>query len=163
MGNSAKAIITFAEPFWRGKQLSGFSFSHVGPLGEIHDNSPDDASNGVLFGFFVGLQSFRANAGKRESEVIAQLVKLQGVEAKNYIDYHDYAWWQDKLSIAPNDVSHCVIIRIMRIESFLKSIGMIVCISLELRLLLHKVGIWMGRLKLLCDYRKVKVWTFENL
>ena len=103
MGNSAKAIITFEEPFWREKQLSGFCFSHVGPLGELHDNSPDDASNGVIFGFFAGLGSFTGNAEERKNQVIAQLVRVYGAESENYIDYHDYAWWTDDLSSAAND------------------------------------------------------------
>ena len=103
MGNSAKAIITFEKPFWREKQLSGFSFSHVGPLGELHDNSPEDCSNGVIFGFFAGMQSFIDNAEARKEQVIQQLIKLYGPEAENYIDYHDCAWWLDDLSSAAND------------------------------------------------------------
>ncbi len=103
MGNSAKAIITFDKPFWREKQLSGFCFSHVGPLGELHDNSPEDCSNGIIFGFFAGLGSFAGNAEERKEQVVQQLIKLYGPEAENYIDYQDYAWWLDDLSSATKD------------------------------------------------------------
>jgi len=37
MGHSAKCVIEFESPFWREMGLSGFCFSHSGPMGEIHD------------------------------------------------------------------------------------------------------------------------------
>lgn len=49
MGNSAKCVIECKTAFWRKKSLSGFVFSHIGPLGEIHDASLEHRP--ALFGF----------------------------------------------------------------------------------------------------------------
>ncbi len=103
MGNSAKALITFEKPFWREKRLSGFAMSYVGPLGELHDNSPEDTSNGVIKGFFAGMQSYQGSLEQRKDAVIKQLVRLYGSEAQGYLEYHDYAWWQTDLSSAAKD------------------------------------------------------------
>ena len=103
MGNSAKAFVIYKKPFWRDKQLSGFAISYAGPLGELHDNSPEDASNGVIKGFFAGMKSYESNTQQRRESVIAQLTRLYGAEAQTYLDYHDVAWWQTDLSSAPKD------------------------------------------------------------
>lgn len=103
MGNSAKALITYNTPFWRKKQLSGSGISYVGPLGELHDNSPADASKGVIKGFFAGMQGFAGSPEQRKQNVINQLSKLYGPEAQHPLAYQDYAWWQDELSSAPKD------------------------------------------------------------
>jgi len=103
MGNSAKALVTYERPFWRDRQLSGFAISYAGPLGELHDNSPEDASNGVIKGFFAGMKSYASNDEQRKQDVIAQLTRLYGAEAQRYLDYHDVAWWQSDLSSAPKD------------------------------------------------------------
>ena len=103
MGNSAKAIITFLTPFWRERELSGFCFSEVGPLRELHDHSPNDRRHGVIKGFFADWKSFVGDPEERKASVIQQLVRLYGSEAANHIDYHDYAWWQDDLSSVVND------------------------------------------------------------
>ncbi|HIE16067.1 MAG TPA: tRNA uridine-5-carboxymethylaminomethyl(34) synthesis enzyme MnmG, partial [Bacteroidales bacterium] len=49
MGNSAKCVVEFKTPIWKEKSLSGFVFSNIGPLGEIHDASEDEKY--ALFGF----------------------------------------------------------------------------------------------------------------
>jgi len=49
MGHTAKCVVEFDEAFWRQQGLSGFVFSHVGPLGEIHDAST--SRKAALFGF----------------------------------------------------------------------------------------------------------------
>jgi len=103
MGNSAKAIITYATPFWRNKQLSGAAISYLGPLGELHDNSPEDASKGIIKGFFAGIHRFSGSQAQRKQNVITQLTKLYGTEAQNPIDYQEKAWWKDELSSAAKD------------------------------------------------------------
>lgn len=103
MGNSAKAIITYDTPFWRNKQLSGAAISYLGPLGELHDNSPEDASKGIIKGFFASIPSLSGSQAQRKQNVIAQLVRLYGSEAQNPIDYHEKAWWQDELSSEAKD------------------------------------------------------------
>ncbi len=103
MGNSAKALVSYETAFWRKKQLSGFALSYVGPLGEIHDNSPKTASKGVIKGFFANIPSYSGNFEQRKAAVLDQLTKLFGEEAQHALDYHDYAWWTDHLSSAPKD------------------------------------------------------------
>jgi monoamine oxidase len=49
MGGSAKCVIEYKEAFWRDSGLSGFVFSPLGPLGEIHDACTKDTT--ALFGF----------------------------------------------------------------------------------------------------------------
>lgn len=53
MAGHAKLVAVFERAFWREAGLSGDAISHLGPLFEIHDASPDpDASGGAaLFGF----------------------------------------------------------------------------------------------------------------
>jgi monoamine oxidase len=103
MGGAAKAVVTFATPFWRARGLSGFAVSHVGPLGELHDHSPPDGRSGALMGFFAHPDAFHAPAETRRAEVIAQLVRLFGAEAASCLAYHDCAWWQRETSSAPRD------------------------------------------------------------
>jgi len=45
MGHAAKCVIEFETPFWRKMGLSGFCFSHMGPLGEIHDACTDSQAD----------------------------------------------------------------------------------------------------------------------
>lgn len=49
MGNSAKYVVVYKKAVWREKNLSGFVFSHKGPLGEIHDAST--STQAAVFGF----------------------------------------------------------------------------------------------------------------
>ena len=54
MAGQAKIIAIYEEPFWRDAGLSGDAISHVGPMVEIHDASPETGGPYALFGF-VGL------------------------------------------------------------------------------------------------------------
>jgi len=53
MAGHAKLVAVYERAYWREAGLSGDAISHLGPLFEIHDASPDpDAANGAaLFGF----------------------------------------------------------------------------------------------------------------
>lgn len=53
MAGHAKLVAVYERAFWREAGFSGDAISHLGPLFEIHDASPDpDASDGAaLFGF----------------------------------------------------------------------------------------------------------------
>ena len=72
MGYASKCVITYSEPFWREKGLSGFTFSHLGPLGEIHDAS--NIETAALFGF-VHSQAKYENI---EEDIVKQLTRLYG-------------------------------------------------------------------------------------
>ena len=75
MGSSAKCTIEFETPFWREQGLSGFGFSHVGSLGEVHEACSDNKA--ALFGFFHGKAQ-----DNTENAIKEQMVSLSGADAK---------------------------------------------------------------------------------
>ena len=88
MGASAKCTIEFETPFWRAQGLSGFGFSHIGPLGELHDACTDDKA--ALFGFF------HTQAKEKCQEAVrAQMVRLFGDDAKQIINIYITDWIQE--------------------------------------------------------------------
>lgn len=96
MGNSAKCTIEFETPFWREKGLSGFGFSHVGPLGEIHDACTENKA--ALFGFFHA----RAK-DKNEEAVKEQMYRLFGDDAKQIKRIYLTDWTKEPYSSVPAD------------------------------------------------------------
>ena len=89
MGYAAKCTIVFEEPFWRQKGLSGFAFSPVGPLGEIHDACTQ--TDAALFGFF------HANAAdKSEQAVRVQMQRLFGEDAQKITKVYITDWSQER-------------------------------------------------------------------
>ncbi len=88
MGNSAKCTIEFERAFWRENGLSGFAFSHVGPLGELHDACTEEKA--ALFGFF------HANANdKSEKAVREQMYRLFGDDAKQIKNIYITDWTKE--------------------------------------------------------------------
>ena len=79
MAGHAKVLALYDEPIWRHAGGSGQAFSRLGPLGEIHDASPEDGGPFALFGF-VGLSAMARKAAGRTliEEAIAQLERLFG-------------------------------------------------------------------------------------
>jgi len=75
MGYATKCVIEYPEAFWREEGLSGFTFSHRGPLGEIHDACTEGKA--ALFGF---VQS-NADYTNLKENIIKQLVRLYGERA----------------------------------------------------------------------------------
>ncbi len=104
MGGSAKAVITYAAPFWRAHGLSGFAVSQRGPLGELHDHTPADGRTGAIMGFFAGVQAYAGTATERRERVLAQLVRLYGPDAATCEAYEEQAWWLEETSSAPDDL-----------------------------------------------------------
>lgn len=76
MGDMAKVVAVYSQPFWRFAGLAGTAVSDVGPLREVHDLSgPNGDDPAALFGF--------APAGPNDPElrtgpVIDQLARLFG-------------------------------------------------------------------------------------
>ena len=91
MGNAAKCTIEFETPFWRQQGLSGFAFSHVGPLSEIHDACTEEKA--ALFGFFHAQAK-----DKSEEAVKAQMVRLFGEDAKQIKNIYITDWTQEQYS-----------------------------------------------------------------
>jgi len=104
MAGHAKAVAIYDTPFWRKGGLNGDAVSHCGPLGELHDASPHDASAGALFGFFGKPASWRrANAATLQDEVLAQLAALFGDAAGRPRTLSIVDWAQDPLVATPAD------------------------------------------------------------
>ena len=100
MAGQAKLVATYPAPFWRAKGLNGDAISHRGPLAEIHDASPEDASTGALFGF--------ADPGAARSDgfrvdVLKQLERLFGPDAAVPTDLFFKDWSMDPATATPAD------------------------------------------------------------
>jgi len=96
MGNAAKCTIVFKTPFWRQQGLSGFGFSHVGPLGEIHDACSEEKA--ALFGFFHAKAQ-----DKSEAAVRAQIRRLFGNKAEEIEKIYIIDWRQEVYSSVQAD------------------------------------------------------------
>lgn len=95
MGETAKVHVTFAEPFWRARGLSGQIVSYdQGPVAYTFDNSPPDGSRGVLVGFVYAdhYRRWRAlDAAQRRQQVLACLQPL-GTAGHEPTAYHEALW-----------------------------------------------------------------------
>ena len=97
MGNSTKCVIEFKSAFWREKSLSGFVFSHIGPLGEIHDACIEGRA--ALFGFV----NANADIQNLEENVKKQLIRLFDIEEYEILNIHVVDWRKEKYSATPQD------------------------------------------------------------
>ena len=97
MGNSAKCVIEFKSAFWREKSLSGFVFSHIGPLGEIHDASIEGRA--ALFGFV----NANADMQNLEINVKKQLLRLFEIDENEIISIYVLDWREEKYSSTRDD------------------------------------------------------------
>ncbi|HEX5670188.1 MAG TPA: FAD-dependent oxidoreductase [Sulfuricurvum sp.] len=97
MGHTAKCVIEFKTPFWREAGLSGFCFSHIGPLGEVHDACTDDRP--ALFGFVHS----GASMDTIETDIRSQMYRLFGESGNEIVSIHLVDWRQERFSSAPDD------------------------------------------------------------
>jgi len=97
MGYAAKCVVEYPHAFWREEGLSGFAFSHVGPMGEIHDASTEDKA--ALFGFLHS----SANEEKREEHIIDQLIRLYGKQAAEFSNIYCVDWRKEIYSSSSLD------------------------------------------------------------
>lgn len=100
MAGHAKLVATYPVPFWRGLGLNGDAISHRGPLAEIHDASPADASTGALFGF--AHPGAARQPGFRDA-ALAQLARLFGPEAATPDSVAIKDWSTDPATATPAD------------------------------------------------------------
>ncbi|GGM75164.1 monooxygenase [Lentzea pudingi] len=103
MGRVAKIHAVYEEPFWRKKNRSGIAaFYGRTPVGVVFDDSPQDASRGVLAAFVHGDRVDRWVAAPddvRRTEVLAALAEVAGPRARMPIDYAETAWSEDGWTI----------------------------------------------------------------
>jgi monoamine oxidase len=100
-GNLTKVTVVYDRPFWRDEGFSGQVISDRGPVNVTFDDSPDDGSKGVVFGFVGGDQarSF-SNLGKseRRAAALANYVDFFGPQAADPVKYIETIWKQQKFT-----------------------------------------------------------------
>lgn len=97
MGNSMKCVIEFKSAFWRERGLSGFMFSNLGPIGEMHDACTQDKA--ALFGFVhsnASLESF-------EEDVKKQLMRVFSIEKEEILKVYFVNWKKEQFSSSTED------------------------------------------------------------
>ena len=100
MGESIKIALTYAEPFWRGENLSGTIMSNVGPIGEMYDHSNYEESFYALKGFFSG-NYFSVTREERLAMIMRQLSKYFGSKAEKYLAYEETVWRKENYTFVP--------------------------------------------------------------
>ena len=94
-GSVIKVQVGYETPFWREKGLSGFALSLDHEFSVVFDNSPPDASCGVLVGFFEGAHARRAGQltpTLRRDLVVNTLVQNFGSGAAKPFDILELDW-----------------------------------------------------------------------
>jgi len=97
MGHTAKCVIVFEDAFWREEGLSGFVFSHSGPLSEIHDACTSTQS--ALFGF----TSTTLPKEQLIEKVREQMQTLFGSKGKAIKAIHFIDWREEVFSAVSED------------------------------------------------------------
>ncbi len=104
MAGHAKLLAVYEEPFWRARGMSGDAISHRGPLGEMHDASPDDGGPYALFGFYDVPASYRAaHEEELRAAAIEQLARLFGSQARSPLEVTIKDWARDPRTATPLD------------------------------------------------------------
>jgi monoamine oxidase len=94
-GTLLKVTAVYDRPFWREQGLTGGAVSTEGPVNVTFDDSPQDGSPGVLFGFVGGdearrfLQTPRA---QRRADVLENLATYFGPDASRPRNYFETNW-----------------------------------------------------------------------
>jgi monoamine oxidase len=95
MGSVTKIHAVYDRPFWRDDGLNGQVVSDEGALQVTFDDSPPDASHGILLGFVAGTEC-RALDGYTASEraelALADLVRYFGPRAATPIEVVEQHW-----------------------------------------------------------------------
>ncbi len=94
-GTVAKCMAVYARPFWREQGLSGQALSVQGPTRILFDNSPPDASRGVLLGFLEGRTARDLgewDPAARRAAVLDAFARVFGPEAGEPLDYVEKLW-----------------------------------------------------------------------
>ncbi len=99
MGMLMKCDAVYAKPFWRDKGLSGSGVATYGAVRTMFDNSPDDASVGVLLAFVGGStweQYGTISLAERKAAVLEGLARFVGQEALHPIEYTEQDWTHER-------------------------------------------------------------------
>jgi monoamine oxidase len=100
-GALVKAGAVYDKPFWRDKGLTGSSVSTEGLVSATFDDSPEDGSLGVLFGFIGGDKARQFNTmapDDRRNSVLGEFSTLFGSEAGSPQRYFETNWTAESWS-----------------------------------------------------------------
>jgi monoamine oxidase len=94
-GSAIKCFPVYETPFWRADGLSGNLQSNSTPFAGCFDNSPPDASFGVLFVLIENVHARRLgrlSPAARKMEVLDGLALAFGDQARDPIDFVEHNW-----------------------------------------------------------------------
>jgi len=97
MGHTAKCVVEFDEDFWKVQGLSGFIYSPLGPLGEMHDASTQ--TQAALFGFL----HTNASTENIEEDVKEQIRRLFPDKVKLISNIYFMDWRDEKFTSSKHD------------------------------------------------------------
>jgi monoamine oxidase len=95
MGSVTKIHAIYDRPFWRDEGLSGQLVADTGTLRAVFDDSPDDASHGILMGFIAGREDRRLEAAGPEGRRALALEELAvgfGPRAAEPVEFVEQRW-----------------------------------------------------------------------
>jgi monoamine oxidase len=101
MGSVIKTMTVYDRPFWRDAGLNGQAVSLIDSVSVVFDNSPADASCGILLAFIEGRASHELRPlgiEARRRRVEDQLVVHFGSQARNATDYVEQDWAEEEWS-----------------------------------------------------------------
>ena len=99
MGALIKCDAVYRTPFWRAKGLSGMGLNDKGAVRVCFDNSPSDASVGVLLAFVGGSTWARYGAmslAARRRAVLEGFAAIVGDEALHPVEYVEHDWTHER-------------------------------------------------------------------
>jgi monoamine oxidase len=98
MGSVIKVQAIYERPFWRDAGFNGQVVSDIGPVGATFDNSPPDASRGVMMGFIEASDARRLDSSteaERRALVLDNFATYFGDEGRNALGYIEGRWDQE--------------------------------------------------------------------
>lgn len=97
-GRLLKVAAVYPRPFWRDRGLTGQALSTDTHIAATFDDSPEDGSLGVVFGFIGGdrARSFASMAeADRQSTFVSELATFFGDEARSPQRYFETNWTEE--------------------------------------------------------------------
>jgi monoamine oxidase len=98
-GTLVKVTAVYPRPFWRDAGLNGTAVSYTGPANVTFDDSPENGSAGVIFGFVGGdeARSFmRRSTAARRAAVLDNFTTYFGPQAGNPRSYFETNWTREE-------------------------------------------------------------------
>jgi monoamine oxidase len=94
-GTLTKVAAVYDRPFWRDAKLTGQAIDAGGPVSATFDDSPEDGSLGVVFGFVGGRWARQYNTtapAARRAAVLAQYANFFGAQASKPAAFFETSW-----------------------------------------------------------------------